>query len=587
MVSLAHRAVLLARPPQFAGIEAPSVPDVVGRARLDDAAGEGAFRQVRQAVLAWLGGRKAVEATLSSGLHQLDERRTLAVANTYADDGTEAATRIQLNERNDSGFWSTTMTACTQTHGGLVISVELECADLAHGVHPQPPGLIRELLDVLPVCDGPSRLTRMPIAIHAEYVDYLRDVLMSPDRRMPVLVAAKPLAHHGTWERRWRDITRGAAGMASLYLLTDLAAVDAFRGLVYEYHRVAPGAVRTFLPEVDPAWRADGHRHRVLSFGRLSDRADHAWSNVVGSVQQMSRSAAVPPSLNEVTFPGIDSETAARARRHALDAAADTGTGEGDLRAEIAVLTGLLTEADTQISDLTAGRERLARQLAAAADAHRRSEDDLDLQVVEHMETLAELDQARAELKQLRSILHRRGRSHDAHPHLATPSPPAGFEELLDRIGDLPLIAFTAERRRALELDDTDARRAPVWAGKAWQALRALNSYAEHSTSPTGFPGDFYAFCHRPPIGAEPFPANKVAMDESDRVQNHPAWAKERMLPVPPVLDPTGVMLMTAHIKLESRGSISPRIYFVDNTAGPTGQIIIGFIGRHLTNTMT
>ena len=43
---------------------------------------------------------------------------------------------------------------------------------------------------------------------------------------------------------------------------------------------------------------------------------------------------------------------------------------------------------------------------------------------------------------------------------------------------------------------------------------------------------------------------------------------------------------MQAHLKVDSRGSVSPRVYFLDCTA-EHGEIVVGYIGRHLDNTKT
>lgn len=44
---------------------------------------------------------------------------------------------------------------------------------------------------------------------------------------------------------------------------------------------------------------------------------------------------------------------------------------------------------------------------------------------------------------------------------------------------------------------------------------------------------------------------------------------------------------MQAHLKIASKGSISPRIYFLDDVKGVTGKLIVGYIGPHLTNRKT
>jgi hypothetical protein len=43
---------------------------------------------------------------------------------------------------------------------------------------------------------------------------------------------------------------------------------------------------------------------------------------------------------------------------------------------------------------------------------------------------------------------------------------------------------------------------------------------------------------------------------------------------------------MGAHIRIGASGQISPRLWFHDATAS-TGKIYMGYLGRHLTNTLT
>ncbi|WP_214108291.1 hypothetical protein [Acrocarpospora catenulata] len=119
---------------------------------------------------------------------------------------------------------------------------------------------------------------------------------------------------------------------------------------------------------------------------------------------------------------------------------------------------------------------------------------------------------------------------------------------------------------------------------KSLASFAITNSYAEYSISEQGFSGGFLDFCRQPPAGGDPYPIKQVPA-ESETVSNQ--WANERYFPVPISVDPSGSMYMDAHIRLDSKGSISPRIYFHDDTAGSTKAILIGMIGRHLTNTKT
>ena len=62
---------------------------------------------------------------------------------------------------------------------------------------------------------------------------------------------------------RVEEITRQSVGLAGMYVLDE----DAARGLQDSFghlHAVPPGAIRTYLPDVDPASAVDARRHRTL-----------------------------------------------------------------------------------------------------------------------------------------------------------------------------------------------------------------------------------------------------------------------------------------------------------------------------------
>ncbi|MFI7575884.1 hypothetical protein [Micromonospora sp. NPDC049497] len=78
----------------------------------------------------------------------------------------------------------------------------------------------------------------------------------------------------------------------------------------------------------------------------------------------------------------------------------------------------------------------------------------------------------------------------------------------------------------------------------------------------------------------------KVARDESQTVRTNRRMAAERTLPVPRQVDRRGVVFMGAHIRLGTTATVSPRLYFHDATS-IDGEVYVGYIGRHLTNTLT
>lgn len=77
---------------------------------------------------------------------------------------------------------------------------------------------------------------------------------------------------------------------------------------------------------------------------------------------------------------------------------------------------------------------------------------------------------------------------------------------------------------------------------------------------------------------------------ESETVTDCERFSEQRCLPVDPRVDPSGRVHMWAHLKIaQGGGPTAPRVYFYDDTRGPTGKVHVGFIGphRYMENTKT
>lgn len=157
------------------------------------------------------------------------------------------------------------------------------------------------------------------------------------------------------------------------------------------------------------------------------------------------------------------------------------------------------------------------------------------------------------------------------------------MEEFLDHLGNLPRVEFSGDRSRALELDEQ--LESSTWASKAWRAARSLDDYASRRAE--GYDRNFREFCVEPPRAVYTVSANQGARHESDSVSANGRMRSERELPVPESVSPERFVFMGAHIKLDHKGTVSPRLHFHDDTGGATGKIWIGCVGRHLTTTLS
>ncbi|MFG2141915.1 hypothetical protein [Streptomyces sp. NPDC048650] len=529
---------------------------------------------------------------LGTGQHALGDSSLLLTQAAYDDGGAEYATRIQLREDKLEATWRTTVTAVRSTTGdGGSVSIDLECfPNSTQTFRTSKPNLIRDLVGELKPCDGVSRLSVNALRVTHDRVDSLLDVLCDPQREMPTVVAARPMQRDPLWSERVAGTMRQIAGDASAYLLWDLAAVDAFREAIGHEHRVGPGAVRTFLPLVDPAWASDAPRHRLLGPARLTDPADQTWRGVARRVQMLALERPLPCRLSAVAFPDRVAEQHRQERRESMDKARlltavpaqRVGGYDEKLHAEVSLLNGLLEQADKELSEYGRTVDLAERANASMQEQLQAVIAERDGEIEDHLTTLDALQQARAEADRFRLLLLRQGRSAEvAEAAESLPGIPSSFEELWERLEELEHLAVTADRRVAFGLDEHPMSR--TWAAKGWTALVSLNSYAAAALG--GFNGGFYQFCMAPPAGAKPYPVKQVAMAESASTMEQ--YGHERMFPTI-----GGVRAeMQAHVKLATRGRIAPRVYFLDDVkgtrGGSAGRLVVGYVGPHLTNMMT
>ncbi|WP_228183969.1 hypothetical protein [Streptomyces anulatus] len=561
---------------------------LVYRSILDVPFGNTIIPQVRRVTSQWLTRKKFDRAPLETGTHHLDAHTVLTSQALYHPDGTEQALRIQLREDRPEATWRVTITAMSPAREDerQSVAVTLECFENGTArLSPARPALVEQLVTALRPRAGLARLTLQAQQVTTVGVDALVDILCDPDRRIPAIVAARPSQPDGIWSRRLRQLMPKCAGDAALYLLTDAEAVHTFREAVGAHHHVAPGALRTFLPDVDPAWSADAPRHRILSGARIRDPKDQAFRLITRYVHQHALEAQVPARLRDLAFPDVQ-QRKQEERRAAQDTAARTHPAADEhaaLKEENVLLNQLLAEGDRDLSE-AGQRELLAeRTIKALQQQVHRLTEQYHQEMEEHLFTLEGAEQAQNESRVLRQRLYAQGRAEDTIVPDQTAAQPASFDELWERLGELDRVLVTADRRIVLGLDDHELAR--IWAAKAWQALRSLDSYATAQNDGLVSSG-YYDFCRNASVpGARIFPIKQIAMGETEATRS--AWGDERIFNVPAEVHPSCRIEMGAHLKLGTKGRVSPRLHFYDDSCGPTSSVIVGYIGPHLTNKKT
>ncbi|QMU73175.1 hypothetical protein [Streptacidiphilus sp. P02-A3a] len=482
----------------------------------------------------------------------------------------ESLARWRLREFTLQGIWQTSLTVSTPTGGRTWVRLDAELLP-ARGVamaKAPVPTLARGLLDVLSGTEGEHQgsaaLHAMPTVIERGDLDEVLDELCDPDRRLPIVVASTP-AHtdFDDWLAETVDpLLRGCAGLAVLYALAPGAEREFNRTL--EHHRVFGGAVRTYLPGLDPAWQPDAQRHRVMARHTFETDLRRASGLLAWLPRRLAVQTPLPDAL--AALPPL------RARGLTDSGAEIDGVQPGSLLVDT-------HEEEALEERARAGEIQEVRRWLRAAEER---ESEL---AAEYDEQYSELREARTEVRSLRGRLAAVGYPdlpHAPQPDRDSLTDPASFAELLERMGEFPLLRFTGDARLTRDLDQQTDH--PTWVRMAWDALLALQDYAEAAVQGESN-GDFRRWCENTPAACHPFPPRKVIRDESRTVRSHGKWKTERELPVPVAVNPTGEVFMGAHLRIGGGGT-APRLHYHDDCSG-TGRIYIGYMGLHLHNTRT
>jgi len=241
-----------------------------------------------------------------------------------------------------------------------------------------------------------------------------------------------------------------------------------------------------------------------------------------------------------------------------------------------------LAEAGAEITMLYAEIDDLTVQLAEEQKVRGEVEDlrlSWELGEIELTDLERDNERLRARIRWLESELS----AH--HVHLAgqeTPGQlvlPGNVVETLELAARLPFLSIGATSDAAAGLDVHP--QAERWALKIWQALAALNAYAEARSTGT-WANSFLAWCQAPPSGGVAVPATWVALSESETTTTTQKLREARTFAVPVEVEPSGRVYMQAHLKIQQGGTPCPRIHFHDDTGGRTRLIHVGYVGDHL-----
>ncbi|WP_406314072.1 hypothetical protein OHA77_38170 [Streptosporangium sp. NBC_01639] len=288
-------------------------------------------------------------------------------------------------------------------------------------------------------------------------------------------------------------------------------------------------------------------------------------------------------------------DVVARELRGELEAALDlaaASAGKGSENGEMLRRMRTLGAHVEGLRDLIAVRQGGDPLLAEAEDESDRLAGEIDRLRAEHeilQEEYAEAVAAARKLEErVRWLETRLAEAGQPAFGLSSGEPPFEPTSLMDALN------LARETLVRVEIGDTDAEAtkldlayptlARAWASKTWDALRALDAFAQ-ARSVGEFAGGFFDWC-RSSAGLT-IPAGMIAMSESRTVTTNGKYSARRTFPVPEAVHPSGKVLMEAHIKIRKGGYPAPRIHFHDDSGGSTGKIWVGHVGDHLPNTHT
>jgi len=451
--------------------------------------------------------------------------------------------RVRLVEdRYESGLqWTTTLTVLDQTDEPPTIWVDVERQNLDPFSYVPfvAPTLVRTLISqgVDPRV-GHVRLADHPVITT---VPGLVGLIRNEDRRLPIAVFSHdPITGLRETMKRAEAAHKRLAGVAQVFVLPR-EDVTEFRTLIGEDLAVWGGGARLYLPNTGPQGMSP-NRHRYIPGGRAKTSTVTAGEYLVSQLV-----TTVPATSEPVAYRKIRAEL--------------LGISRDDKE--------LLALALNDNSELTEQVKRLRVTVDMTEDAN----DDL---VVDNEDLSTELARMQSHLARILREMHNPITDGDIDE---TPLP-----ETVESIGDA-IQAATNLRHVAIhpeapvEIDKLDAAvTAGAWANRIWSALRALDAYA---STPAEEAASFFDWCRE---GSSPWTwpssTKKLSMTESEYVQNR--LLDTRRLPIDPAVDPSGRIIMLAHMKIaEGGGPLAPRIYFYDDTRGPTGKVHVGYIGPH------
>lgn len=574
----------------------------------------------------WLRSKK-IPADLSrttSGEHVEDKKRSrwtvIRVSSVTAD-----AFHFEMVESTPDGVPFTTVMTVEERHGGKGSWVFLHVYNDGTRFCGTP-RLASNLLRTLNVVDNGRRLRAGAQILTAADIDAFVTWMRDPARQLPVQILAtddRLDASMSAVRNQAAEWTKYLAGQSHVVVL-DHDATRLFNRQIPDEFEAWPWTLRTYRPHIEFAGTIEARQQRAIRTERLATQGDRKIASLlVASTRAITQQYPVPKNVRRVQALLARLERAARveqlespaprrraeaptlpARRPRVPSPAETVVpkdGVDPLLLELGDAVLQTFDSEKLTPEIMSKVMDLLTEPADAGDATADLEDELlalqekydelEEQASDQRDTLEELnaellraereaESAQRQIDYLQQELESAGKAAAAYSFVDQ-DPLEEIEDILsviEKARDLQYVVPTWDEDTVLEIAEYDNHGSvPI---TAWSALLTMEDYGR-AKAEEGYDLGFQHFVEE---RGELVTRKRVAMRETPQTMDR--WGEERRFKVPEEVEPSGSVLMEAHIKLTLDGANSPRMHFYDDTRR-SGKIYVGYLGRHLTNTKT
>lgn len=449
------------------------------------------------------------------------------------------------------------------------------------------PKVLRDLIGKMELSDGqvPIFGTDAIYISQPSHLEKLFGAIQDQSRISTLMVTAPPFElEEKVWETRLKPLVDKTAGISNLVII-DSKIIGEFNSRVGRDLLVPRGSVRSFLPGTIFQDKDDSYRHKLLTAKSIDLKPIEKIANLLNRVHRTRIANLKLPRL----FLEVDAALIKLSRFSLV-----LSNSELEKRLEEfgdtfdPKLNGLFQELVKEKQDI----EYLAEQYAQE-NSELKSELN-DLKVLEELVLEADaiafdkeqnISLLLEEVSRLRQLLAAQGRAEEAYePAVGNPLAqiPESFEDLINRLKEFRFLEFVGQRNPAIALDDHPGIQSAI--PKAWNTLRTLNDYCRLKDQ-GDFVGGLLNYVENSAHGGF-VQGPAIKPNESETVLSNRRLRELREIPVPPEVDPSGIVVTKMHVALQTSQSNYPRLYFFD-ASGTNGKVYIGYLGEHLENTRT